>query len=137
MRGMIAHKNGRYNNGWITGDDGIIYFFHGKDCNSGSTRKGSMVEFDIVDEGREHLRALNIKKIGLGKNHPFYRDCKCIAEFITKNTEPSKEQSYILQCLQTMCNYYKTEPLLLPNGRDPYLPERSISYEEVYGRVQG
>ena len=125
MKGKITEYNGYYSDGWITGYDGNTYFLHATNCEFNSVRKNLLVEFDVVDEGKEHLKAVNIKKIGLGDNHPFCHDCKRLIEFIQENTESSEEQEYRIRDLLTMYNYFSRQEELLPDKfRSIYRPEK-------------
>lgn len=55
-------KGGGVKSVWIAGDDGTVYFGHKDNFAKKSKhyKKGRKVTFDIEDQGREHLAAVNI-----------------------------------------------------------------------------
>ena len=121
MKGVITKWDSHFSDGWITDEMGREYFFHFSGCNFNSVRKGLIVEFEPIDEGKKSLKAVNINKIGLGTRHPFYNDCQHIIEFIEANVPDSEERRYRIRDLKTMANYFKVKEELLPDGRNPYL----------------
>lgn len=126
MKGTIQRFNGQMGIGKITGDDGVQYFFHEKDCNTKKIKKSNLVEFDFIDEGKEHLKAINIKKIGLGNVHPFISTLEQIAEFINCPTNDEKE--YRLRDIKTIQNWIASLEIL---------PEENVRVKYRPGEVEG
>ena len=66
MRGTITgYKPTLSGMFWINGDDGTVYFSHSYNTVDRSNRKhylynGNRATFDVIDEGKEHLTAINV-----------------------------------------------------------------------------
>ena len=108
MKGTVVTWQGNKSMGFILGEDGNEYFLHESEMTgTKKVKRGSIVEFDAVDTGKEHLRAVNVRKIGHGTHHPFIRDLERIEELIetcVSNKHPDKQ--YRLRDIQMMKNYF-------------------------------
>ncbi len=62
MKGTITKRDRNGFGGNIMGNDGVLYFYHYSDCKpkDNKFKKGRKVEFDVIDEGKPHLKAINI-----------------------------------------------------------------------------
>ena len=77
MKGTVTTWQGNRDCGWITGEDGVRYFTHVSELQNGKRlRKGNKVRFEILDDGKENLRAVNVYKTGHGNTHPFANDLR-------------------------------------------------------------
>ena len=121
MIGTIKKVNNSNGTGWIEDKYGDKIFFSRRDCKFNSVRQGLIVKFDTVDEGKPSLKAVNIDKIGLGKRHPFYKDCLEIVKYIKEYTPEDERQKYIIEHIEAIGHYFSSNPELLPYGRDPYM----------------
>lgn len=124
MKGIITKYNTHFSDGIIKGYDGIEYWFyrsHSVEKTDKHLRKGTIVQFDITDEGKENLIATNVKRIGYGTNHPFANDCIEVIKLLEKYVPDSDDQKkYSIRDLQTMINYFTLKEELLPNGREEF-----------------
>ena len=120
MKGRIKtiwkeSDNHRPNWGFITGEDGIDYHFERRDTiNWKNTWKSDyIVEFDPSINDREDSKwyrqpiAINVRKIGYGKNHPMARKIQEIGEDIIKYVpDDNLEKQYRLKELNEIYEYF-------------------------------
>lgn len=107
MKGRITQYNSKFLTGSITGENKEKYFFHKNDFNRHKIKTDYIVEFDIVDEGKDHLKAVNIKLIGLGKNHPYCNDIERVIDFINLEHKNNEEAQYRLRDLKNIYKYFR------------------------------
>lgn len=125
MRGIITKVCNSISIGTITDDSGTEYFFHYSNFPKNHIKKGYVVEFDYIDEGKKKLRAVNIKLIGYGVNHPFCNPILNICKFIEENTPDTEDREYKLRDLQMLYDYFvDTEDLDVGDLRRKYRPEK-------------
>lgn len=104
MKGIIKSWHGQKDCGFIE-CDGEEYFLHLSEVkNSKKIKKGNIVEFDTIDNGENHLRAVNVHKTGHGTHHPFIQDLNRIKELVEQSNNPEKD--YRLRDIQMMINYF-------------------------------
>lgn len=109
MKGRIAKFKGYNNAGFILGEDGKEYFLHGSEVvNCQTVKADNIVEFDYVSEdGKDRPRAVNVRKTGHGKHHPFISKLNQMAEVIKVAKMDEVDRSYLLKDISTMTNYFK------------------------------
>lgn len=124
MKGKITHINNAMSTGTITGDDGTKYFFHQSEFPKNRVKKGYVVEFDAVDVNKKSLKAINIKLIAYGPNHPFCNPIINICRFIEQNTPDSEYKDYSLRDLQMLYEYFANiEDTNVHGLREKYRPK--------------
>lgn len=106
MRGIITKASNPMSIGIIKDDNGIEYFFHYTDFPKKHIKKGYVVEFEVINEGKKKLKAINIKLIAYGINHPFCSSILNICEFIEENAPDSEDKEYRLRDLQMLYYYF-------------------------------
>lgn len=104
MKGRIRTIKTSY--GFIKGEDGNDYFFFYEDVNRKKIKRGYIVEFEVIDEGKDNLKAKNINVIGLGKWHPYANDISRVMEFLKDNCADNEELGYRLRDLNDIYNYF-------------------------------
>lgn len=109
MKGIITKVHSYYPYATVHGDDGIDYFLHCADYDRKSIKKNYIVEFDIVDEGKEKLKAVNARFVGYGKSHPVCVVAMNLCKYIIDNTEPSEEREYRLRDIEMLYRFYAKE----------------------------
>lgn len=108
MKGTVKTFWGNKSTGMILGEDGTEYFFHASDVVNCKTAKvGNHVVFDAEDIGKAHLRAVNIKKVGHGKCHPFITNLRRLDSVIKDAPVDDEEKGYLLRDIQMMVNYFE------------------------------
>ena len=107
MKGTVTSWNEHFCSGFITGDDGEEYFLHKDEVlNSKNIRKSHRFEFDTRDDGKNRLRAINVRKIAYGTSHPFYHDLKRVYDFVEQTDTDATEKGYMLRDIQMIMNYF-------------------------------
>lgn len=103
--------------GFITGDDGVDYHFEFRDSLNwkGTWRKDYIVEFDPSTNDRKDSKwydqpiAVNVRKVGHGKHHPFALDAQQLGDFIMKYTSDDLElKQYMLKNVDRIYKYFCT-----------------------------
>lgn len=108
MKGRVESFNQFFSNGFIRGDDGAEYFLHASEVvNAKKIKDTNIVEFDAVDTGESHLRAVNVKKIGHGIHHPFIQDLNRLEQVLKGVPMDEQERDYRLRDIQMMRNYFE------------------------------
>lgn len=101
--------------GFITGEDGVDYHFERRDSLNwkGTWRKDYIVEFDPDINSREDSKwykqpiAVNVRKIGYGKNHPMVGKVKDIGDLLLSyipDDDPKKH--YAMRDLDAIYQYF-------------------------------
>lgn len=105
MKGRVQKFDGKQ--GFINGEDGNKYFVHESDLvGTKKLRGGNIVSFTSLDEGKEHLKAVNVKKIGHGKHHPFIKDLNNIYETVNSAVIDEEEKKYRLRDVKMLMAYF-------------------------------
>jgi len=105
MKGVIEKYSGYSSVAWIKGEDGETYFSHKNDfANTKKLVKGNIVEFDVQDES-PHMRAVAVKKTGLGKRHPFANSSRNVIAFL-ETLPQSEERDYKIRDMNVIYNYF-------------------------------
>lgn len=108
MKGRITRYNAYFSIGYITGEDGEQYFLHKSEMvNCKNIKSDNIVTFDSVDTGEQHFRAVNVRKIGHGKHHPFIQDLNRLADTLNSLEMDEMERSYRLKDIQMLINYFE------------------------------
>ena len=100
--------------GFITGEDGIDYHFERRDSLNwkNTWRMDNIVEFDPTTNPREDSKwygqpiAINVRKIGHGKHHPFAVAMQHIGEYLVQNAPDDDQKQYILSDIDTIYRYF-------------------------------
>ena len=125
MRGMITKASNPMSMGVIKDNNGTEYFFHYSDFPKKNIKKGYVVEFEAFDEGKKKLKAINIKLISYGVNHPFCSPILNICKFIEENTPDTEDKEYRLRDLQMLYNYFaESENTDVKGLRIKYRPKK-------------
>ena len=125
MRGTVTKACNSISIGTITDESGTEYFFHYSNFPKNHVKKGYIVDFDAFDEGKKKLRAVNIKLVSYGVNHPFCNNILGICKFIEENTPDTEEKEYKLRDLQMLYAYFADlEDLDVQDIRKKYRPEK-------------
>lgn len=112
----VESSNHKPSWGFITGEDGIDYHFERRDSiNWKSTWKvDNIVEFDPSTNPREDSKwygqpiAINVRKVGYGKHHPFAKDMQRIGEYLSKYIPDDEEKKqYLLSDIDTIYQYFR------------------------------
>ena len=107
MKGKVILFWGNKKTGQILGEDNVVYFYHLSDAvNSNNIKKDNIVYFDVINEGRTHPRAINIRKTGHGKNHPFIPNLNRISYALENAEMDEAAKGYLLRDIQTIVNYF-------------------------------
>ncbi len=124
MKGTVTKWSDFNSSGFITGEDGNDYFLHKSEMvNSKNVKRGNIVSFDYIDEGKTCLRAVNVKKTGHGPSHPFVHDLERIYDALDEYvSEFDSEKDYILRDVRMIMNYFKKAEDIewCPNVRETF-----------------
>ena len=135
MIGTVIKWNGHFGSGFIKEDEtGDEFFLHESDVmNSSKVKVGNIFQFDVIDEGKKNLKAVNAYKVGHGPVHPFIKDLERVAESISNSNILPEDKLYRLNDIQMLINYFTKarDVTWCPDVRKTFRPKINIEKGEI------